>query len=62
MQHDIETIIYTEDNVRISVSNWDNDGAWLSIQRTGASMYASLTRKEAEELCQALQTVLGEIA
>jgi hypothetical protein len=59
---DIETTIYTEDEVRISVSNWDNGGAWLSIQRTGASMYASLTREEAKEICQALQTVLGEIA
>jgi hypothetical protein len=54
---DIETIIYTEDDVRISVSKWDN-GAWISIQRQGASMYASLTRDEAIELVEGLQAVL----
>jgi hypothetical protein len=58
----IETIIYTKDEVRISIAKWDNDEAWLSIQRLGASMYTPLSRKEAEELCKALQTILGEIA
>ena len=54
---DIETIIYTEDDVRISASSYDQ-GAWLSIQRSGASMYASLTRKETIELIEGLKTIL----
>jgi hypothetical protein len=54
---DIETIIYTEDDVRISVSSYDK-GAWLNIQRSGASMYASLTRDEAIELVEGLQAIL----
>ena len=54
---DFETTIYTKDDVRISVSKWD-DGAWLSIQRQGASMYAGLTRAEAQSIFEALQTVL----
>ena len=55
---DFETTIYTEDEVRISVSNWDDGDAWLSIQRQGASMYAGLTRAEAQSILEALQTVL----
>ena len=55
---EFESIIYTEDDVRISVSKWDDGGAWLSIQRQGASMYAGLTRAEAQSILEALQTVL----
>ena len=55
---DFETTIYTKDEIRISVSNWDDNGAWLSIQRQGASMYAGLTRAEAQSILEALQTVL----
>ena len=55
---DFETTIYTKDEIRISVSNWDDGGAWLSIQRLGASMYAGLTRAEAQAIFEALQTVL----
>lgn len=55
---DFETTIYTKDEIRISVSNWDDGGAWLSIQRLGASMYAGLTRAEAQSILEALQTVL----
>lgn len=55
---DFETTIYTKDEIRISVSNWDDGGAWLSIQRQGASMYAGLTRAEAQAILEALQTVL----
>jgi len=54
---DIETIIYTEDDVRISVSNW-NKCAWLHIQRNGSTMYANLTRDETIELVEGLQAIL----
>ena len=54
---DIETIIYTADDVRIAASSYDK-GAWLNIQRAGASMYASLTREETIELIEGLQAIL----
>ena len=58
MTTDIETIIYAESEVRVSVSNYD-DGVFLSLQCSGASNYASLNRKEAEKLLAGLQEILS---
>jgi hypothetical protein len=55
---DIETTIYTEENVRISVDEWDNGGVWLGLQGRGASMHCTLTRAEAEQILAGLQTIL----
>lgn len=60
MTTEIQTTIYTEDEVRISVSEWDDGGAWLSLQARGSSQYAALTRKEAEELLAGLQAILAK--
>lgn len=57
---DIQTTIYTEDNVRLHVDEWDNGGVWLSLQAHGSSQYAALTRKEAEQLIAGLQTILAK--
>ena len=54
---EINTIIYTEEKVRINVDQND-DGVWLSLQARGASMYAVLTRDEAQQMMAALQLVL----
>ena len=59
MKTDIDTGFYTEDGVRVSVSNWDDGGAWLSLQVRGGSAYAAMTRKEAEQLLAGLQAVLN---
>lgn len=59
MNKEIETIIYTEDRVRISVDQWDGGGLWLSLQARGASMNAVLTRAEAEQMLAGLQAVLN---
>ena len=56
---EIETIIKTEDGVRVSVSDWDSGGAWLHLQGRGASMNAVLTREEAQQLVAGLQAVLN---
>lgn len=56
---EIETVIKTEDNVRVSVSDWDSGGAWLHLQGHGASMNAVLTRDEAQQLVAGLQAVLN---
>jgi hypothetical protein len=59
MLEEIETIIYTEEQVRISVDQWDNGGVWLSLQARSASMHTTLTRAEAEQMLKGLQAVLG---
>jgi hypothetical protein len=44
MTNEIETIIKTEDGVRVSIDSWDNGGAWIGLQVRGGSAYAFLTR------------------
>jgi hypothetical protein len=55
---DIETTIYTEENVRISVDEWNEGGVWLGLQGRGASMHCTLTRTEAEQMLAGLQAIL----
>jgi hypothetical protein len=55
---DIETTIYTEENVRISVDEWNEGGVWLGLQGRGASMHCTLTRTEAEQRLAGLQAIL----
>lgn len=58
MSNDIETTLYTEDEVRISIDEWDDGGVWLGLRSSGSSMHATLTRKEAEQMLKNLQAVL----
>ncbi len=58
--NDIETTIYTRENVRISVDEWDDGGVWLGLQAHGSSMYATLTRTEAETMLKGLQAILAK--
>jgi hypothetical protein len=53
-----DIIINTEDEMRISVCQWDNDGIWLHLSSRTGTTYAALTRDEAQELFHALLTVL----
>ena len=59
MSEEIETIIYTEDSVRISVDEWDDGGVWLGLQARGASMNTTLTRAEAQRVREGLQAILA---
>lgn len=61
MSEDIQTVIYTEDDVRVSVDEWDDGGVWLSLQSRGASMHTTLTRAEAERMLAGLQAVLEKV-
>jgi hypothetical protein len=54
---DIETLINTEAEVRISLDQYDN-GVWLALQTRRASLSLPLTRAEAEQLLANLQLVL----
>jgi len=58
MREEIETTITTEDEVRVSVSEWDEGGAWLHLSMRGSTAHAALTRAEAQQLLAGLQAVL----
>ena len=60
MNNEIETVIKTEDDVRVSVDSWDNGGAWIGLQMRGGSAYAVLTRSEAEQMLAGLQLILAQ--
>ena len=56
---DLETIIRTEDGIRLSIDNWD-DGLWLSLKSGNASMHVIFTREEAEQMLVGLQNILAK--
>lgn len=60
MTNEIETIVSTQEGAKISVSEWDDGGAWLHLQVRGGSAYATLTRSEAEQLLAGLQAILAQ--
>jgi hypothetical protein len=60
MSNEIETTIYTENDVRVHVDEWDEGGVWLSLQANGSNQYAVLTRKEAEQMLKGLQAILAK--
>ena len=60
MTTEIQTVIYTQEGVRIALDQWDDNGLWLSLQGHGASMFTTLNRAEAEELLANLQAVLAQ--
>jgi hypothetical protein len=60
MNNEIETTIYTEEGVRISVDEWDDGGVWLSLRNSGASLYTTMTRADAEQLLAGLQKILSK--
>ena len=57
---DIETTIYTENDVRVHIDEWDDGGVWLSLRGRGASMHTTLTRAEAEKMLAGLQAILAK--
>ena len=60
MNDEIETSINTEHGVRVSVSEWDDGGAWMHLQGRNASMSTVLTRDEAQQLLAGLQAILAK--
>jgi len=60
MKKDIQVTICTDDDVRVSVDEWDNGSVWLHLQGRGASMNCTLTRPEAEQMLGALQAILAK--
>ena len=60
MTNEIETVIKTEDGVRVSIDSWDEGGAWLHLSMRNGTASAVLTREEAQKLLAGLQAVLAE--
>jgi hypothetical protein len=60
MKNEIETVIKTEDGVRVSIDSWDEGGAWIGLQMRGGSAYAVLTRDEAQQMLAGLQAILAQ--
>ena len=50
MNNEIDITIYTEDQSRVSITEWDDGGAWLKIGVKSGGAYTVLTRDEAQQL------------
>jgi len=57
---EIDVTIYTEDESRVSVTEWDDGGAWLKIGVKSGGAYTALTRAEAQQLMEGLQAILAK--
>ena len=54
----IEAFLYTADNnTRISVSEWDDDKAWISMLGNNGTMWVTLSRDEVEQLVSVFQAI-----
>ena len=60
MTDEIETTIYTQDDSRVHICEWDDGGVWLKIGVPGGGAYTALTRDEAQELLRGLQNILAK--
>ncbi len=60
MTNEIDITIYTEDQSRVSITEWDDGGAWLKIGVKSGGAYTVLTRDEAQQLLAGLQKILSK--
>lgn len=60
MKEEVDITISTKNNVRVSLAEWDEGGAWLFLQGRQASMSTTLTRIEAQELLAGLIEILNK--
>ena len=57
----IEVDIKAElEGTKVYVSEWDGGGAWIRLGSRSGSMYASVTRSQAQELMECLQAILAK--
>ena len=55
----LETAFRTADDVRISIDEWDDGGAWLHLKCRNGSTHTTLTRDEAMQLLAGLEAILN---
>jgi hypothetical protein len=57
----IEVDIKAEvEGTKIYISEWDDGGAWIRLGSRSGSMYASVSRTQAQELMECLQAILAK--
>jgi len=60
MDKDIMITVYTETDFRIHIDEWDNGGIWFSVRNDRASIHTPLTRNEARQMLEGLQSILAK--
>ena len=60
MDKDITVTVYTETDFRIHIDEWDSGGIWFSLRNNCASIHTALTRKEAQQMLEGLQSILAK--
>lgn len=60
MNDELETVIHTDDGVRVSASKWDDGGVWLSLSMKHGHVSTIFTRSEAQQLLDGLQEILSK--
>lgn len=56
----IEVDIKTQEGANVHASEWDDGGVWIRLGVRSGSMYAALTREEADKLSECLQAILAK--
>ena len=60
MSNEIEITVPTQDQSYVHASEWDDGGVWLKIGLRSGGAYTTLTREEAQQLLEGLQTILAK--
>jgi hypothetical protein len=60
MSDELETYVKTADGVTVSISEWDDGGAWINLVHRHGSAYTGLTRDEAKQLLVGLQAIFDK--
>lgn len=60
MDKDITVTVYTETDFRIHIDEWDIGGIWFSVRNDRACIHTPLTRKEARQILEGLQSILAK--
>jgi hypothetical protein len=60
VQEEIEVSINTAHGTRVHINEWDDGAVWLYLQGRQASMSTVLTRAEAQQMVEALQSILAK--
>jgi hypothetical protein len=59
-EKDITVTVYTETDFRIYIDEWDSGGVWFSLRNDRVSIHTPLTRKEARQMLEGLQSILAK--
>lgn len=55
-----EIEINTQSNVNVFISEWDEGGIWIRLGLHNGSIYTSMTRDQANQMLEYLQTILAK--